>query len=110
MLTVIVPLTFLFSSKMIIKKIIFLGDVQAPWLSFLPPHLPKRVSRWGHENLAATTILNHFASLLLSWMVTCDAKLRNPGHGVSVIVGQGSTDLAYLGSTSCVLFDPSLFF
>ena len=29
--------------------------------------------------------------------MTCDAALRNPNHGVSVLVGQGSTDLAYLG-------------
>jgi hypothetical protein len=43
-------------------------------------------------------------SCLLRPKVMSDAELRNPHNGGSVILGLGSTDLAYLGRILCVLF------
>ncbi len=42
-------------------------------------------------------------SSLLRHKVVSDAELRNPHNGGSVILGLGSTDLAYLGRIFCVL-------
>jgi hypothetical protein len=43
-------------------------------------------------------------SSLLRPKVVSEAELRKPHNGGSVILGLGSTDLAYLGRSLCVLF------